>query len=79
MWPHIVPDRVMSYDVLLERDSWDHIPVRKYRNTNKDETVVTFTAQDQGSVAGDHRFEKLVDQAIGMIESPVDCKVVVNY
>ena len=69
----------MSYDLLLGRDSWDHFPVRKYRDTNEDETFVTFTAQYDGSVAGDHRFKKWVDQAIGMIESPADCKVVVRH
>ena len=79
VWAHIVPDRVMSYDLLLGRDSWDHFPVRKYRDTNEEETVVTFTAQDDGSAAGDHRFKKWVDQAIGMIESPADCKVVVRH
>ena len=79
VWAQIIPDRVMSYDLLLGRDSWDHFPVRKYRDTNEDETVVAFTAQDEGSVDGDHRFKKRVDQAIGMIESPADCKVVVMY
>ena len=69
----------MSYDLLLGRDSWDHFPVRKYRDTNEEETVVTFTAQDDGSAAGDHRFKKWVDQAIGMIESPANCKVVVRH
>ena len=44
VWAHIVPDRVMSYDLLLGRESWDHFPVKKYRDTNEDETVVTFTA-----------------------------------
>ena len=48
VWAHIVPDRVMSYDLLLGRDSWDHFPVTKYRDTNEDETVVTFTAQYDG-------------------------------
>ena len=46
---------------------------------NEDETVVTFTAQDEESAAGDYRFQKWVDQAIGMIESPADCKVVVRH
>ena len=41
--------------------------------------VVTFTAQDDGSAASDHRFKKLADQAIGMIESPADCKVIVRH
>ena len=36
----------MSYDSLLGRDSWDHFPVRKYRDTHEDEMSVTFTAQD---------------------------------
>ena len=27
--PHIVPDRVKSYELQLGRDSWDHFPVRK--------------------------------------------------
>ena len=79
VWAHIVPDRVMSCDLLLGRDSWDHFPVRKYRDTNQDDTVVTFTAQDDGSAASDHRFKKRVDQAIGMIEIPADCKVVVRH
>ena len=79
VWAHIVSDRVMSYDLLLGRDSWDHFPVRKYRDTNEEKTVVTFTAQDDGSAAGDHRFKKWVDQAIGIIESPADCKVVVRH
>ena len=80
VWAHTVPDRVMSYDLLLRWDSWDHFPVRKYRDTNGDETAVTFTAaQDDESAAGDHRFKKWVDQAFGMIESPVDCKVVVRH
>ena len=47
IWAHIVPDRVMSYDLLLWRDSWDRFPVRKYRETHENETVVTFTAQDK--------------------------------
>ena len=38
VWAHIVPDRVMLCDLLLGRDSWDYFP----------ETVVTFTAQDEG-------------------------------
>ena len=59
VWAHIVPDNIRSYDLLLERDSWDHFPVRKYKETNEDETVVTFTAQDEGSVAGGHPFEKM--------------------
>ena len=79
VWAHIVPDRVMSYDLLLGRDRWDHFPVRKYRKTDKDETVVAFTAQDDGSAAGDHRFKNWVVQAIGMIESTADCKVVVSH
>ena len=79
VWAHIVPDRVMSHDLLLGRDSWDHFPVRKYKDTNEDETVVTFTAQDDGSAAGNHRFKKWVDQAIGMIESPADCRFVVRH
>ena len=70
VWAHIVLDKVMSYDLLLGRDSWDHFPVRKYRDTNEDETVVTFTAQDEGSAAGNHRFKKWVDKTIGMMESP---------
>ena len=59
VWAHIVADRVRSYDLLLERDSWDHFPVRKYKETTEDETAVTFTAQDEGSVAGGHPFEKM--------------------
>ena len=47
---HIVPDRVMSYDLLMGRDSRDHFPVRKYRDINEDEAVVTFTAQDKGQL-----------------------------
>ena len=70
----------MSYDLLLGRDSWDHFPVRKYRGTqHKDEMVATFTAQDEGSFAGDHRFKKCVYPAIGMIENHADRKVVVRY
>ena len=68
----------MSYDLLLRRDSWDYFPVRKYGDTNEDETVFTFTAQNEGSAAGDHRFKKRVDQTIGTIKSPADCKVVVS-
>ena len=60
VWGHIVPDRVISYDLLLGRDSWDYFPVRKYRDTDEDETVVTCTAQNDGSAAGDHRFKKWV-------------------
>ena len=41
--------------------------------------IVTFIAKDEGSVAGDHRSRKWVDQAIGMIESSADCKVAVKY
>ena len=62
----------MPYDLLPGRDSWDHFPVREYRGTSEDETVVTFTAQDGESAAGDHHFKKWVDQAIGMTESPAD-------
>ena len=72
-WADIVPDRVMSYDLLLGRDSWDHFPLRKYRYTNEDETVVTFTEQDDGSAAGDHRFKKWV------VVRHADCKVVVRH
>ena len=79
VWAHIVPDRVISYDFLLGRDSWDCFPARKYRDTNEDDTVITFTAQDEGSAAGDHRFKKWVDQTIRMIESTADCKVVVRH
>ena len=35
VWTHIIPDRVMSYDLLLGRDSWDHFAVRKYKDTTK--------------------------------------------
>ena len=42
VWVHIVPDRVMSYDVLLGRDSWDPFPGRKCREPHEDETVVAF-------------------------------------
>ena len=79
VWAHIVPDRVMPYAILLGRYSWDHFPVRKYVNTHKDETVVTFAAQDAGSIAGDRRVKKWVDQAIGVIESPAARKLVVRY
>ena len=48
VWAHIVPERVMSYNLLLGRDSWDHFSVKKYRDTNKDKTVVTFTVKDEG-------------------------------
>ena len=57
VWAHVVPDRVMSYDLLLGRDSWVHFPVKKYIDTSEDKMVVTFTAQDERSVAGDHRFK----------------------
>ena len=79
VWAHIVPDRVMSYDLLLGRDRWDLFPLRKYRDTNEDEMFVIVTAQDEGSAAGDHRFKKWVDQAIGMIKSPTGCKVDVRH
>ena len=69
----------MSYNLLLGRDSWDNFCVRKHRKTHECETIVTFTAQVEGSIAGDHRSRKWVDQAIGMIESLADCKVVVRY
>ena len=69
----------MSYDLLLGRDSWNHFPEGKCRDTHEGETVVTFTAQNEGSVAGDHRFKKVVDQAIGMIESPAHRKVVLRH
>ena len=69
----------MSYNLLLGRDSWDNFRVSKHRRTHESETIVTFTAQVEGSIAGDHRSRKWVDQAIGMIESPADCKVVVRY
>ena len=59
VWAHIVPYSIRSYDLLMERDSWDHFPVRRYKETNEDETAVTFTAQDEGSVAGGHPFEKM--------------------
>ena len=67
VWAQIVPDRVRSYDLPLGRDSWDHFSVRKYKDTNEEETIVTFTPQDEGSAAGDHCFKKWVDQVIGMI------------
>ena len=79
VWAHIVPYRVMSYDLLLGRDSWGNFPVRKHRKTHESETIVTFKAQDAGSVAGNYRFRKWVDQGIRTIESPADCKVVVRY
>ena len=41
--------------------------------------VITFTAQDETSAAGDHRFKKWVDLAIGMIASHADCKAVVRH
>ena len=66
-------------DLLLGRDSWDHFPVREYKDTNGDKTILILTAQDEGSVAGDHRLKKWVDQAIGMIESPADCEIVVRH
>ena len=44
----------MSYDGLFGRDSYDHFPLRKYRDTYKDKAVVTFIAEEGGSVAGDH-------------------------
>ena len=80
VWARIVPDRVMSYDLLLGQDSGDNVRVRKHRdNTHESETIVTFTAQDEETVAGNHGFRKWVNQAIGMIERPADCKVVVRY
>ena len=69
----------MAYDLLLGRDNWDHFLVRKYKETNKHETVITFTAQDEGSAAGDHRLKTWVDQVIGMIEGPANCKAVVRH
>ena len=70
----------MLYDFLLGRDSGDNFRVMKHRDsTHERETIVTFTAQDEGSVAGNHGFRKWVSQAIGMIERPADCKVVVRY
>ena len=50
VWVHIVPDRVMSYDVLLGRDSWDPFPVRKYRDTHEDGTVVAFKHNVKGQM-----------------------------
>ena len=41
-------------------DSWDHLHVRKYINTHEDEKVLISTAQDEGSIAGDHHFKKCV-------------------
>ena len=70
----------MPYDLLLGRDSGDNFRVMKHRDsTHERETIVTFTAENEGSVAGNHGFRKWVNQAIGMIERPADCKVVVRY
>ena len=46
MRDHIVPDTAMSTAVLVGRDSWSHFPLRKYRDVNETETVVTFLVNE---------------------------------
>ncbi len=75
---YIVPDKAMQMPVLLGRDSWSFFPVRKYRDLNSTQTLVTFVGTEGESVSGDHRFNQWVNNAVGMIEGDSDSSVVVR-
>ena len=49
------------------------------KRRNKDETAVTFTAQVEGSAAGEHRFKNGLIRLFGIIEGPADCKVIERH
>ena len=78
-WATFVPDRVKSYDLPLGGTART-IFLYGSKRRNKDETTVTFTAQDEGSAAGDQAIGKNeLIQAIGMVEGPAYCKGVERH
>ena len=48
VFAHVVPEKAMTVDVLLGRDSWSHFPIRKYRDVNETTTIVTFVTTTNG-------------------------------
>ena len=79
VYAHVVPDTAMSTAVLLGRDSWSKFPVRKYRDVSETETVVTFVEPDEVSTtSSNQRFTQWVNNAVGMIESKGNGRVVVR-
>ena len=74
---HIVPDIAMTTAVLLGRDSWSHIPVRKCRDVSKTKTVAAFL-ENENAPPVDHNFDQWVKYAVGMIEGKRKNRVVVR-
>ena len=65
---YMVPDKAMTTSVLLGRDSWSFLPTRTYPDLNSTVTLATFVGKHGGSVAGDHRFNSWINNAVGMLE-----------
>lgn len=78
VFAYIVPDKAMSHDTSLGRDSWSHFPVLTYRDVSETETIVTFESQEEGDSLNEIRFKEWVDGAVGMVERVGDGKVVVK-
>ena len=67
MFAYVVPDKAMTVDVLLGRDSWSHFPMRKYRDASETTTVVTFATKTNGLASKEERYNAWINKAAGMI------------
>ena len=73
---YLVPEGVMSHDVLLGRNSLSAFPVRKYRDVSATETIVTFVTKE--GVAQQDRFSEWKNNPVGMIEPEGEKQVLVR-
>ena len=67
VFAYVVPDKAMTVDVLLGRDSWSHFPMRKYRDASETTTVVTFATKTNGLASKEERYNAWINKAAGMI------------
>ena len=76
---HVVPDDAMTHAILLGRDGWADFPIRKYVDMNENETVLTFTAREQGNAKNAQRYSDLVNNAVGIVEPSSSTAVVACF
>ena len=75
---HVVPEKAMTVDVLLGRDSWSHFPIRKYRDVNETATIATFVTTTNGLASKEGRYRKWINNAVGMMERKGKGRVIVR-
>ena len=76
---HIVPDDAMTHAILLGRDGRAYFPIRKYVDINENETVLTFTAREQGNAGNAQRHSDWVNNAVGLVEPRSSTAVVARF